>query len=187
MSKYRRFEIVADKINHVEKSLGLNEAISVIMLESQLIPKEQWTEIYVCIAKLEYIRTQRLYTKKLGDALYQILWDVFNEKSKLEQIVDLGLFLDKFLKENNRELKRKDYEKMAPSISRSTSMNEGTLRDYFREKFPSIPPSPQPALPEKPPVPVVKRESKRRRVIRKTKILKRKIFRKMKLRDTRQR
>ncbi len=182
MSKYRKFEIVADKINHVEKSLGINEAVSVIMIESQLIPKDQWADVYICIAKLQYIRSQRLYTKKLGDALYEILWDIFNEKSKLEQIIDLGLFLDEFLKENNRVLKRKDYEKMAHSISQWTPVEEATLREYFREKFPSIAISPQEPFPEHSPLPVVKRKSKRRRILRKTKLLKRKIFRKMKIR-----
>ncbi len=136
MSKYRKFEIIADKINHMEKRLTINQTISLTILESQVIkdPKELH-DIYFATCKLEYLRFSSLYTQQLGEELYVLLCNIFNEKTKYQQIMDLDCFLNRFFISSGRRLTPMDYQRTLSVVSGYYRIEQSLLSEIVTKKL----------------------------------------------------
>lgn len=135
-----------DQITHGSKELTLNQAIAMVMVDSMLIKdSEEKLKLSLVVCKLEFFRSQRLYNEEIAKGLYRHLWDIYSYKSKYEQILDLGKYLDQQLLIQNKQIQKQNYVKIVPTVSNyfdiSAEQYEKDLMQLLEPKRPK--PKPQ--------------------------------------------
>lgn len=160
MANYRRFEVIAEQIHHPSQELTLNQALAIVMLEiSVLRDSQEKLHLSLVVCQLEYIRVHRLYTAPMGKDLYRLLWDIWNEKSKYEQILDLGVYLKKTLKERNHSMSPAEYESVAVTVAGYFQLRpegyQNQLHQFLYRKKPKAASEEEPPAPTEEAIPVM--------------------------------
>lgn len=138
MTKYQQFEVIKSQIHHPSAKLTLNQAIALIMLETiPLFKKEEKLKISVVICKLEFFRINRLYREEMGEKLYKLLCDIFQENTIYQQIDQVEAYLDQELARMQRKITPQQYDKLALTVSRyfqiSPVQYQKDLQHYFAQ------------------------------------------------------
>lgn len=118
MSKFRDFEVLYEKIPHLSKCLTLNQAISVLVVESFPFSKEEKFQVSLVVCKLEYLRGKRKYSEELGHEMYATICDIFSENTQYENFLLLSSVLDKELTRLRLTISTVDYNHIAPIIGK---------------------------------------------------------------------
>lgn len=137
MAKFRDFEVLYEDIIHLDKSLTLNQAIAVLIVESFFFTHEEKVHVSLVVCKLEYLRFKKRYTDELGSQMYPIICDIFNEKTKFRQHLDLGVFLTDYLKSQNLRITQQDYARILPIVAPYFKFNPDKYKaEAFKTLFP---------------------------------------------------
>lgn len=136
MSRYRDFEVLYENIVHISKCITMNEAISVLMVESFSFSQEEKLNVAVVVCKLEYIRAKNRYTEELGLNMYQWICDIFTENTQYENFLQLSTHLDNYMVEQKIKMSITDFNRIVPVVGKYFQFTPNEKKELLQKMHP---------------------------------------------------